>query len=79
MAIDTDPSESADRIRSFRDNNAYSWPMAEAHRDIIVDYGVTSQNTKVVVGQDGVILFREGYGGKSESWWEKVFATLAQK
>lgn len=53
--------------------------MAEAHRDIIVDYGVTSQNTKVVVGQDGVILFREGYGGKSESWWEKVFATLAQK
>ena len=53
--------------------------MAEAHRDVTVDYGVTSQSTKVAIGWDGVILFREGYGTKSQNWWENVFTTLAQQ
>ena len=37
------------------------------------------QSTKVAVGRDGAIIFREGYDTKSESWWEQVFATLAQQ
>lgn len=79
LAIGTDPSEGSGRIRSFRDNSGYSWPMAEAHRDVIVGYGVTSQSTKVAIGRDGVIRFREGYGTKSQDWWENVFTTLAQQ
>ena len=78
MAIDVDSFENADRIREFRDSRGYSWHMAIAHRDVILDYKVIAQSTKVAVDRNGVIRFRAGFGTKSEGWWEEVFSKLAQ-
>ena len=79
MAIDTDPFENPDRIRSFWDANGYSWPVAAAHRDVTVDYRVISQSTSVAVDSSGIIRFRKGYGTKKPDWWKNVFSTLAPK
>ena len=78
LAIDTDPTESPERIRRFREENDYPWPMVAADLETIVTYRVLVQSTKVAVDRQGIIRFREGYGTKSESWWEQVLSDLAR-
>ena len=78
LAIDTDPTESPERIRRFREDNDYPWPMAATDLETVVTYRVLVQSTKVAVDRDGIIRFREGYGAKNESWWEQVLSELAQ-
>ncbi|MBM3925139.1 MAG: hypothetical protein FJ320_04010 [SAR202 cluster bacterium] len=78
LAIDTDPSESESKIREFRDANGYSWPMATTHRDVVRDYNITVQSSKVAVDHQGVIAFRSGYGTQSEGKWREWFEELAE-
>ena len=78
LAVDADPFESAGRIADFWDRNGYSWPVAAAQREIVVDYKVISQSTKVAVDRNGVIRFREGYGTKNQGWWDEVFSDLLE-
>jgi hypothetical protein len=77
LAIGTDPSESASRVKEFRDANGYSWPMATAHGDVIRDYNITVQSSKVAVDHRGVIAFRSGYGTQSEETWREWFEELS--
>jgi hypothetical protein len=78
LAVDTDPSESESKIRGFRDDNGYSWLWAASHREVMRDYNITVQSSKVAVDHQGVIVFREGYGTQPGETWEKLFEELSK-
>ena len=67
IGVDVDPSESAEKI------SAYPWPMAEYDPDILVDYGIRSQASKVMIGGDGVITFRATSSKTRDDKWHEVF------
>ena len=78
IAIGTDPSESADKVRSYRDAEGLSYRIAVASTDIVRTYNITSQSSKVGIDRNGVIQVRSGFGTKNEGWWLDVFSTLTQ-
>ncbi len=78
IAVDVDPSEDAERIDAYAAQQEYPWAMAGYHADILTDYGITAQASKVVIGPDGVITLRRIGGALSaESWREALEAVTA--
>lgn len=77
VAVDTDPTESAEHIRSYAETRRFEWPMATLHRDVVIDYGVRTQSTKVGIDASGVVVLREGYGTQSAEEWVRWMDVLA--
>ena len=78
MAVGTDPGEGLEKVRSYRDERGYTFPMALADLDTVRSYRVVSQSTKIGIGRDGVIQVRSGYGTQGKGWWQDVFTRLNQ-
>jgi hypothetical protein len=76
-AIGVDPTESLDRLESYKENQGYPWPMAIPSRRMLSDFRVLQQSTKVAIGGDGIITYRDGYGRGNETRWRQVFVELA--
>ena len=74
IAIGTDGGEDAGRIRSFADDNGYTWPMIPADGDVLNGYRITRQSTAVVLDSNGIILSRAGYGSSKN--WRSLFDSL---
>ena len=77
IAVGTDPSQTAEEISTYQENQGYEYAMAVAHPDILRSYQVASQSTKVGVDRNGVVQVREGFGTKNQGWWSDVFSRLA--
>ena len=75
--MDTDPTESADYIASWGESRGFFWPLTTFDRDVLVDYNVRTQSTKVGIDRNGVIVLREGYGTQNFSEWQRWLDTLA--
>ena len=78
VAVDTDPNEGLEEVRSYRDSHGYTFPMAVTHSDTIRSYKVTSQSTKVAIDRNGVVQVRSGYGTRGKGWWQDLFTQLNQ-
>ena len=76
-AVGTDPSESLARLEAYRADQGYPWPIAEADRSVLSDFKVLVQSTKVAFDSDGIIVYRDGYGGGNEGRWIEVFEQLS--
>ena len=76
LAVDVDPTEGAERIRQYQQDNAYPWPMAPGDPDMTVRYGVRVQSTKIAVDQAGVIVYKRGYGVGSQEEWRMLLDEL---
>ncbi len=75
--VDTDPSESASRIRSYKESQGFYWPMAETEREILRSYNIVSQASKVAIDRNGVIVSRSSYESDSERSWRELLESLA--
>ena len=78
IAIGTDPSESADKVRSYRDAEGLIYRIALARTDIVRTYSITAQSSKVGVDKNGVVQVRSGSGTRGDDWWQEAFNTLTQ-
>ena len=77
-AVNYDLSESLESVHSFAQNQEYTFPVAQPpNRDMYADFGVTRQSTKVAFDGDGVIVYRDGFGGGNADTWRQVFQDLA--
>ena len=79
IAIGTDPSESADKVRSYRDAQGFVYRMAAARTDIVRSYNITTQSSKVGVDRNGVVQVRSGPGTRGDDWWSDAFSTLTEQ
>ena len=71
IGIDVDGNESAGQIRSWNNSNGFTWPMIEADRDVLTDYGITYQAQAVVLDTNGIVVDRGSYSG-SDKWQEPL-------
>ena len=75
--MDTDPTESADYIARWGESRGFFWPLATFDREVLVDYNVRTQSTKVGIDTNGVIVLREGYGTQSSGEWQRWLDMLS--
>ena len=77
LAVSTYSLDDAERIRSYKESQGYTWTMALLDPDMLRAYNIVSQASKVAVDGNGVIAFRAGYGSESEETWRRIFESLA--
>lgn len=78
IAVDVDPSESADTIISYAERQGYPWEMAVYHGDVQSAFGISRQPSKVFIDGDGVITFRAaGRSHGADQWREALDAVTA--
>ena len=78
-AINIDPTDSFENIEAYREKQGYPWPVAQPGAGMLASFKVTSQSTKIAIGSDGVIIYRDGYGKGSDETWIQVFKDLADQ
>ena len=67
-----------DILNDFRTSLELPFPVYLGNREMFEAYHGTVRSTKLGVGRDGVITFREGYGLMSTQDWDQVMAELMQ-
>jgi hypothetical protein len=63
-------------LENYRSQNGIPWEMAEGGIQILVDYEVRTQSTKLAMGPQGVVLFRKGYSANSGDDWRGYFQSF---
>ena len=76
LAVDVDPGESAQHIRSYKMSEGFTWPMAPADVNMLKSYNITRQASKVSLDSNGIIQTRTISGGDSEKGWRELLDSL---
>jgi hypothetical protein len=76
-AIGMDPGFDIADFEEFRLKQDYPWPVAVPIGDLIADFRVNIQSTKIAFDGEGVITHRGGMGYGSPEIWRQVFTDLA--
>ena len=76
-AVNIDPTDDMERLEAFREDQGYPWPIAHSGKDTLTRLNVTYQSTKVAIGADGIIVYRERMGGGDPDKWREVFQELS--
>ncbi len=73
--------DNLDRLEDYRQRNGYPWPVANMadERDALSSLNVSYQSTKIAFDSQGVITYRDGFGGGGADTWRQVFADLASQ
>ena len=77
LGIGTDPSEGEGDVRSYSNRHGYPWEMAPYNGNVLLEYRITSQSSKVVIDGNGVITYRGGYGSLSSREWREALDEVA--
>ena len=65
IIVGQDLGESPQKLQSFSDGEGYPWDVYVGNLEILKDYRILSQDTKLIIGKDGVIVSRGGYTEKA--------------
>ena len=76
LAVDVDPSESAEKILSYKEAEGFSWPMTTADADMVKSYNVTRQAAHVTLDSNGIVLSSVTYGSENAEDWRELFENL---
>lgn len=77
LAVGIDPTEGADVLRRYHEQQGYPWPAAVGNRQIIEAYSVTQTAIKYAIDRNGIITRQRGYGVGSASDWDEWLRALA--
>lgn len=64
-------------LEAYQNESGHPGYVAAAVGNMLRDFRVTSQSTKVAIDANGIIIYRSGYGRGSPSEWAEVFQKLA--
>ena len=70
-------SETLDRLVSNQDREGYPGEVAEPSRNMLEDFRVLKQSTKVGIDGSWAIVYRAGFGDVGADGWAGVFEDLA--
>ena len=70
------PVDSASDIRAFREEKAYSFPMAPCSRELALSFGVTGYPTSVFIDREGTICLIHTGAITDVSVFDRVFETF---
>ena len=69
--------ESLSVLQEYQNNSGHAGTVARAAGNMIRNFRVTQQSTKVAIDANGVITYRSGYGRGSPDEWAAVLQELA--
>jgi|TARA_B100002003_G_C13922595_1_gene448530 hypothetical protein len=72
LAVSVDPYETVEEISRFSESLEFPWEMTLYSSEMLENFNILSQSSKVIVGPDGVIKFKSGYGSLSDTTWEDI-------
>lgn len=71
--------ESLETLENYRQKQGHPWPVANpTDPGVYQSLGVTVQSTKIAFDGQGVITYRDGFGGGDPTVWRETLADLAQ-
>ena len=70
--------QTIDVLEEYRQQNDIPWNMAEGDFQILRDYEVRTQSTKLAMDPQGTVLFRKGYSTNSDDDWRGYFQSIIQ-
>ncbi len=76
IAVDVDPSESAETIDGYAAQQGYTWDMAIHHADVMSDFGISRQPSKVLIDGNGIITLRGTPGSSSANTWREALEAV---
>ena len=76
IAVNVDPLETTERILSYKNAEAFSWPMTVAYAEVVRSYNVTRQAGYVALDANGVVFSSVRYGNKDTDDWREIFEAL---
>lgn len=66
----------SDQIITYVDSSDSDWNVAVPIGQMLADFKVRSQSTKIAIDKSGIIVYRDGYGKGDEWLWETIFDKL---
>ena len=69
-------NESLSDLQAYQNESSHAGTVARAAGNMIRNFRVTQQSTKVAIDANGVIIYRTGFGGGSADEWTNVFQEL---
>ena len=76
-AVGVFPGEDINMFEEFRVERGYPWPVAIPLDELLENFKVTIQSTKIAFDSTGVIIHRNGMGQGTDEVWHEVFQELA--
>ena len=70
-------NESLSDLQAYQNESGHPGTVARAAGNMIRNFRVTQQSTKVAIDATGVIIYRSGYGRGSAAEWAGVLEKLA--
>ena len=77
-AVNYDLSESLASAVAYGQSQDWTFPVAQPNREMLRDFNLTYHSTKVAFGKDGVIVYRDGFGGGNIEVWTQVLEDLSE-
>ena len=77
FSVGTDPTETLIDLNSQREQGGYAWDISVAGVGMLSSLNVVQQSTKIAFNENGLIIYRKGYGEGSISEWEEVMNKLS--
>ena len=69
-------SNQSGQMFTYLDTSNEDWNIALPLGQMLSDFKVRSQSTKIAIDKNGLIVYRDGYGKGDEWLWETVFDKL---
>ena len=76
LAVNVDPSESVEKILSYKASEGYTWDMTSADLDMLKSYNVTRQAAYATIDASGIVVTGVTYGSESAESWRELFDSL---
>ena len=70
-------NESLSDLQAYQNESGHEGTVARAAGNMIRNFRVTQQSTKVAIDANGVIIYRAGFGRGDTSRWKDVLQELA--
>ena len=77
FSVGIDPTETLIDLNSQREQGGYAWDISVAGVGMLSSLNVVQQSTKIAFNENGLIIYRKGYGEGSISEWEEVMNKLS--
>lgn len=79
VTVSVDPSDTADVLRAYRQENDYPWVVTPGNPEIVQTYNVMATMYKLGVGRDGTVASRGGHDVEDARKWQQRFEELVSR
>ena len=70
-------SEDIETLAMYGESRGYPWPVASSSVQMLADFKITLQSTKIALDSDGTIIYRGDMGEGSDEEWRRLFAEMS--